>query len=403
MARPARLNAVLALGPMPLSVAWANPSRGIACAGVGIAGEAERAGEAAGAVEWLGAPPPSALPGPWFGGWAFDSARPWGGFPSERWVLPEVLAFSVDGKTWLAAFGRHGSQASWLEHRLAAAEEGASERPMQPIEAPRRGAFRQPGGEKAWRSLLEAALASIEAQRFDKVVCARVIEVTAAAPFSERELLQALEAKYPQCWSFLVRGTDGRSFIGASPELLCESTGDVFCTEALAGTSARGEGERLLQSAKNRREHLSVVEGLKEALAPYARHVEYSSAPLIKRLSNVDHLHSPFRARLKPGVKALDVARALHPTPAVAGRPKDPALQWLRVHEGFDRGWYGGAVGAWGPLGLTLAVALRCAILKEEGACVFVGAGIVEGSDVDDEWLETERKAKAILGALGVC
>jgi isochorismate synthase EntC len=55
-----------------------------------------------------------------------------------------------------------------------------------------------------------------------------------------------------------------------------------------------------------------------------------------------------------------------------------------------------------GPAGTTLSVALRSALISGSRAQVFVGAGIVRGSTAEAEWLETERKSKAMLPALGV-
>ena len=119
-------------------------------------------------------------------------------------------------------------------------------------------------------------------------------------------------------------------------------------------------------------------------------------------LPAVVHLHTPIEAVLRPGVSPLSVARALHPTSAVAGTPRAEAIGFLRAHEGFERGWYAGAVGAIGPSRLTLAVGLRSALLSGSTARVFVGAGVVRGSTPDGEWIETERKASTMLAALGV-
>lgn len=389
LARPARLGALLRLGPEPLSVVWANPSRGLHCAGLGIAGEG------GGPVRWLSEAPPKPPPGPWFGGWAFDASRPWDGFPAERWVLPEVLAWWDGQAPWVAAFGPAGVGAAALERRLEAVQE---------IEPHTSGvqARRLESDAAQWRRLVDGALSAIDAGRFEKVVCARVIDVASEEPFSERAVLKALEARHKQCWTFLVRGTDGRAFVGASPEVLCETQGDVLCVDALAGTAAGGQGGALLRSEKDRREHETVVKEIARVLAPFAESVERPECPAVKVLANVDHLHTPFRATLKPGVDPLLVARALHPTPAVAGLPRDPALAFLKGREGFHRGWYAGAVGAMGEGGLTLVVALRSALLDGARAQVFVGAGVVEGSDADAEWLETERKARALLPVLGV-
>jgi len=389
LARPARIGALLRLGPEPLSAVWSNPSRGLHSAGLGVAGEG------GGPVRWVSAAPPKPPPGPWFGGWAFDATRPWTGFPGERWILPEVLAWWDGQQPWLAAFGKQGVGEAALERRLAAVEE------IEPHTACLR-ARRRDGGQAGWRRLVEGALTAIEAGRFEKVVCARVIDVEADEAFHERAVMKALEARHKQCWSFLVRGRDGRAFVGASPEVLCEARDGVLSVDALAGTAAGGQGASLLLSEKNRREHRAVVDEIARVLAPFCSEVERPAAPAVKVLANVDHLHTPFRARLKAGVDPLVVARALHPTPAVAGLPRDPALAFLKGREGFARGWYAGAVGAMGEGGVTLAVALRSALLDGAKAQVFVGAGIVEGSRPDDEWLETERKARALLPVLGV-
>lgn len=389
LARPAAPGALLRLGPEPLSVAWSNPSRALHVTGVGVAGEG------GGDVTWLSAVPLHAPPGPWFGGWAFDSGRAWAGFDAERWILPEVLAWWDGARSWLAAFGPAGTSEEALERRLDAVTE------VEPFTGTL-SAHAVPGSQAEWKERVDAALQAIAAGTFDKVVLARVIELESERPMVERAVLKALEARHPQCWSFLVRGRDGRAFVGASPETLCESAGDSFATDALAGTAAGGQGGALLTSDKDLREHRAVVEGIAESLTPFSLELSHPTTPTVKVLANVDHLFTPVRAKLKPGVRALDVARVLHPTPAVAGRPRAEALAWLRANEGFERGWYAGAVGAMGPAGVTLAVALRSALVCGNRAQVFVGAGIVAGSTAEAEWLETERKSKAMLPALGV-
>jgi salicylate biosynthesis isochorismate synthase/menaquinone-specific isochorismate synthase len=389
LARPADLGALLRIGPEPLSVSWSNPSRSLHVTGLGVAGEG------GGDVTWLSTLPPRPPPGPWFGGWAFDAKRPWKGFDSERWILPEVLAWWDGRQPWIAAFGPAGTDAAALEKRLARVEE------VEPFTGTIHSKA-TPGSRTKWDRLISGAVKAIDAGTFDKVVCARVIDLECERELPERSILKALEARHKQCWSFLLRGKDGRAFVGASPETLCESCDDVFCTDALAGTAAGGQGGSLLRSDKDRREHAAVVEGIRESLAPFTLNVTHPPTPSVKVLANVDHLFTPIRGQVKPGVQHLDVARALHPTPAVAGRPREAALAWLAEHEGFSRGWYTGAVGTMGPAGVTLAVALRSALLDGTRAQVFVGAGIVAGSTAESEWIETERKSRAMLPALGV-
>lgn len=382
VARAVKSGALLRLGPELLSVCWSNPSRRVHVVGLGVAGEG------AGDVRWLGAAPSSPPPGVWFGGWAFDAARSWPGFDAERWVLPEVLGWWDGAQTWLAAFGVEGTPEAVLQARLERVRE------VEPAPA---SSLRVHGGDRAaWDERVAAALETISSGACTKIVLARELDVDGIA--SERALLKSLEARHPTCWTFLLRGRDGRAFVGASPETLLEAHGGEIAVDALAGTTGVGRGDELLRSEKDLREHEAVVRGIRESLAPFVDALRVPAAPVVKALANVEHLFTPVRATLKPGTQPLDVARALHPTPAVAGTPRERAVRWLREHEGFSRGWYTGAVGTIGPGSVTLAVALRSALIDGARAKVFVGAGLVAGSTAAAEWLETERKSWAITG-----
>lgn len=377
--------ALLRLGPEPLSVVWVNPSRGIWMVGLGLCGEG-------GGDVRLDVDLPA---GPWFGGWGFDARQTWPGFDQERWILPEVLAFWDGARTRVVAFGSEGTSPQALEARLEAVHE------VEPV-VERALMSRNSSDSGAYQALVRRGLQTIDEGRCSKLVLARAIDVESAATIPERAVLKALEARNPTCWTFLVRGRDGSAFMGASPELLCEAEGSRFSTDALAGTSAVGEEAELLRSDKDRREHQAVVDDLRARLDAFSTRLDHPATPQVKRLPNVVHLHTPVTATLRDGVSPLEVAKALHPTPAVAGAPRERALEFLQQHEGFARGWYAGAVGAGGPSKLTLAVGLRSAHVHGARARVFVGAGVVKGSTPDAEWLETERKAATMLAALGV-
>ena len=87
--------------------------------------------------------------------------------------------------------------------------------------------------------------------------------------------------------------------------------------------------------------------------------------------------------------------------PAVAGVPRQAALDWIGDHEP-DRGWYAGPLG-WMDLDghAEMLVALRSALLSGARALAYAGCGIVEGSSADAEYAETELKLAPMLGALG--
>ena len=97
----------------------------------------------------------------------------------------------------------------------------------------------------------------------------------------------------------------------------------------------------------------------------------------------------------------LEFVARLHPTPAVAGWPRAEALDWIAQVEPGERGWYAGGVGWMNESGDgDFAVGIRSIAIRGEEARVFAGAGIVEGSDPEQEWNETEIKMKGMLDAI---
>jgi menaquinone-specific isochorismate synthase len=104
-----------------------------------------------------------------------------------------------------------------------------------------------------------------------------------------------------------------------------------------------------------------------------------------------------------PPPNVLELVRALSPTPAVGGHPRDAALALIAEVEGVDRGRYAGAVGWVDAAGNgTWAVTLRCAELSADGtvARLKAGGGIVADSDPLAELAETQAKFQAMLSAL---
>jgi isochorismate synthase len=243
-------------------------------------------------------------------------------------------------------------------------------------------------------------LAEIDAGALEKVVLARPIEVVGAAVDPVGVLARA-RAAVPSCTTFLCRGRDGAAFVGSTPEKLCRIEGRSLTTHALASSAAVDRTGSLGEDDKDRREHRAVVDGIQGSLAPLCEAVEVASAPETVRLSYISHLRTPVHATLRPKVSAVEAVLALHPTAAVGGTPREPARRFLAEQEGFDRGWYAGAVGWIGPRGVDLRVGLRSALLTPGRATVYVGAGIVRGSTAEGEWRETRMKSRLMLAALG--
>lgn len=257
-----------------------------------------------------------------------------------------------------------------------------------------------------YRATVEKALARIAAGEFDKIVLARAIDLAASAPLHPLWVLNGLRQRFPDCYAFSIANGRGQSFIGASPERLVRVSKGVLETEALAGSIRRGAGASedaalavaLLHAEKDLREHRLVVDAIASRLKQLGLTPEMAASPGLRRLANVQHLHTPIRAVLPPSVRLLDALAALHPTPAVGGSPQLAALARIRELEGFPRGLYAGALGwvnARG--GGEFFVGLRSALVDGAAARVYAGAGIVAGSTPDKEFAETELKFKAML------
>jgi salicylate biosynthesis isochorismate synthase/menaquinone-specific isochorismate synthase len=239
-------------------------------------------------------------------------------------------------------------------------------------------------------------------------VLARELTVEAPAAHDPGALLGALRDLFPSCFCFCF-GTPEASFIGASPELLVRRSGAVAATVALAGTTSRSAdpavddhiGEAMLRSPKVRDEHGIVVRRIERTLRPHSVWVHAEDQPFVVKVGNLQHLATPIRAQLAESHSAIELAGFLHPTPAIGGEPREPALKLIDELEGLDRGWYTGPVG-WMDVAEDgeFCVGLRSALLRDREAHLFAGCGIVADSDPASELQESELKFEALLPLL---
>jgi isochorismate synthase len=262
---------------------------------------------------------------------------------------------------------------------------------------------------EVYAGAVQEAARRIRARELRKVVLARTIEVSGDRSFDARRLVHRLRAVDPHAFCFIAPA-EGGDLVGASPELLVSRNGTEVRSVPLAGSAPRSgdpdvdrrNAEVLATSTKEREEHAAVVDAIDAMLSPLCETLQRDDEPTLLETPNVWHLATRFRGRLRePAPSALDIALALHPTPAVGGSPRDPALALMHQLEGFDRGSYAGPVGWIDALGNgTWAIALRCALLRDDRATLYAGAGIVGDSDPERELDETERKFRAFLDAL---
>ncbi|QNI05993.1 isochorismate synthase [Mycobacterium kubicae] len=291
--------------------------------------------------------------------------------------------------------------------------------PTGPLPSVRIQAAVPPAAEH--RARIDRARAELAAPgaQLHKVVLARALELVADADLDARVILRRLVAADPAAYGYLVDLTGagaayrGQALVGATPELLVARNGDRVTCQPFAGSAPRASdpetdaanGAALAASTKNRHEHQLVIDTMRAALEPLCDELTIASRPQLTRTAAVWHLCTPISGRLRESsTTAIDLALALHPTPAVGGVPTGAATELIAALEG-DRGFYAGAVGWCDARGDGYwAVSIRCAQLSADRrtALAHAGGGIVAESDPDDEVAETTTKFATILTALGV-
>ena len=218
------------------------------------------------------------------------------------------------------------------------------------------------------------------------------------------ELYRALRRVNPSPYLFLLE-LDGIALVGSSPETLVKREEQRASVNPIAGSTSPGEGDadRLLASAKDRAEHVMLVDlgrnDLSRVCVPGTVKVERFLEA--ERFSHVTHLVSEVAGELQPGISSFDLLRATFPAGTVSGAPKVRAMQIISELEGYRRGPYAGAVLYALPGGpLDACIAIRTVVLHDGRALLQAGAGVVAESDPRAEHEECLRKLAALEAAI---
>ncbi len=183
--------------------------------------------------------------------------------------------------------------------------------------------------------------------------------------------------------------------------MLLSGEGNEWQTVALAGTTPLVNGQLPeTWNEKNREEQklvASYITGQLQSIGITAT----EAGPYSVRAAHLAHLKSTFRFTLPDTGKLGTLLELLHPTPAIAGIPRQEAINFILQHEGYSRSWYSGFLGTLNPTGKSaLYVNLRCMQIKEQKLVLYAGSGLLETSSADEEWNETGEKLKTMTSLI---
>lgn len=251
-----------------------------------------------------------------------------------------------------------------------------------------------------WRENVLKSLGLIGSGKLDKVVLARRNDFLFDGDIDPFLMLSRLSRCHSDSYQILFQPRPGSGFVSVTPELLYRRENRHIRLEALSSTVIRGDTEAedqllakyLMQSDKERREHQIVIDGLEEDLVPVIDGNPKIGETTVLKLDRIQHLKTSITGKLSPDIYDDQIIRRLHPSPAVAGRDRQVALDLIREIEPFPRGWYAGPVGYISRERSEFAVAIRSVHIDGPNLSGFAGAGIVPGSEPEAEWRELNNK-----------
>jgi isochorismate synthase len=331
-----------------------------------------------------------------------DASPQWRAFPARSVILPRFFLTVDDTSAVLRIAGSSDERGqafdTWNDLAKRRPEPPGDLPPLESVVTWNDGSYHDAVMETLRR------IANGEAV---KIVAAREARLAARRAFRPLPILRALLASRRDNHVLLVSMDGDTHFVSASPERLVRVDAGRLSTAAIAGTVPRGstpEEERrqesdLLTSGKLRDEQDYVTRMIRESLEPICDDIDTSRRDIL-RLPDLLHLRTPVQARMRAGRSFLDAVAALHPTPAVAGTPRDMARTLIRKIECFDRGLYAGVLGWMNTAGDgDSVVAIRSALIHGGSATLYAGAGIIDRSEPEQEVQETRLKMQALLRA----
>lgn len=249
----------------------------------------------------------------------------------------------------------------------------------------------------------------IKAKEAEKVVIARPLALQFKDRVASPQVLSQVINEQPESYLFGLE-RNNLLFFGASPERLVKVEQGRAFSSCVAGSIKRGKtaeedtalGQSLLNDRKNGGEHQYVVDMIAETFRKNCTETRIPTGPRLLKIRDIQHLYTPVEGQLNQDATILQLAKHLHPTPALGGVPRQEAMAAIRKYEPMNRGLYAAPIGWLDAEGNgEFAVAIRSASLVDDKAYLYAGGGIVADSEPQAEYEETLVKFRPMLRALG--
>jgi isochorismate synthase len=248
-------------------------------------------------------------------------------------------------------------------------------------------------------NIVEKAIAIISNSDLQKVVISRK-EFVKLSDFDiltiYKKLLKSYKNAFVSIWFHPKVGL----WLGATPETLLQTKGNLFKTMSLAGTQVYQLHKEVVWKHKELEEQQLVTDFIEQQLTGISSNLKIDKTETI-RAGHLLHLKTKVEGSLDENATLKSLIRALHPTPAVCGLPRVIAKDFILQNENYDRSFYTGFLGE---LNInkksSLFVNLRCMTVDQETASIYVGGGITKNSIAEKEWEETVSKSKTMKKVL---
>ncbi len=223
-------------------------------------------------------------------------------------------------------------------------------------------------------------------------------------------LYQALRERQPVAFSCLMHLPE-RSILSLSPELFVRKKGEVLSAKPMKGTAPRGETEaddkailkEMAEDKKQRSENLMIVDLMRNDIGRLAKigTMKVSKLFEIQTYKTLHQMISSIQGEVDVEIPFIDIVKGLFPCGSITGAPKIRTMEIIHELESTPRDIYTGAIGFITPENdFSFNVPIRTISFPKDSkvGTLGIGGGIIYESDAEEEWRESQLKARFITG-----